>query len=905
MLMGARKGRYRKPFREEAPRGLAKDIRSELTETVSKNMCKVSIDRSLGWIKVDGDMVVRTTFFTGRRGRSRKVISGWCTIEEVKTVLRATAAYPNLFKEMVRLSKFYSDADYLMITAPGDDDGEAAVVPDRQLSSDDIEPLAGDEPPSVADLTGFTVHGFQLWAWPHHPSGKSRHDHLVRHWTLVAGHHLLRSGWFRADELCAVAREVVAELLATSKKEALAVAAAPTTRIVPQGLNFVSHSAAKASAAVAGGDGVGSASRPSIPPRARWTSLDEVPVHGPYERRAVLGAGQYGVVLLVALAGSDDAAARAAAVDNHGGDGGSDGEVYCMKVIDVGSFSAQELMHAMAEVTVLGAMHCATIVDLRESWVEDDDLVIVMEAALSGDVESLVESTRVAGGRLDADVVWMWAIELLLAARHIHTRGIIHRDIKAENVFLTGDGHVKLGDFGISVAQTDIDDDDQVSALPRFGTPYYLAPEFFGGASPRAPAAAAKRDMWALGVVLFRMLTLRFPFEASSMRALRRVIKHEPAVVPRKAAPPALASLVEELLCKDPAERPSADELLSRPEVRTRMMACVPEALYLPEFPDEAVGHAMPDARSHPMAAALDAVDVPSICVGLAAGETSPLVGAFSPLDAAGHPYVRTPADYFAVAEHSETDRERAFAPLAGRLAHILLTEDLGEARARRAERLLKRTHSSQELIDSLREHLADASEVETTPLLAGLAAEDAGQRPMLSPRLSSRLPHSPRQRQRSPATSLGTGTLSTASSTTLDSDDELTSTSFSTSDSDAGSVAGSDGSQPRSRSRVRSMLTAKLIEKLEQTRRSPHFRALNSVRRSYLRERRRSLVSLPTRTDLSPSANRRRAMSRPSRSNEELLSPGLMRTGSGSSDGSCEHEAECGSLLLSVPQTK
>ena len=104
-----------------------------------------------------------------------------------------------------------------------------------------------------------------------------------------------------------------------------------------------------------------------------------------------------------------------------------------------------------------------------------------------------------------------WFVQLALALQHVHERGVLHRDLKTSNVFVAGaSAHVKLGDFGVAKA---IGADDAALAATCVGTPYYMPPELF-----RGEAYGTKADVWALGCVLYELLTRRRAFQASSAR---------------------------------------------------------------------------------------------------------------------------------------------------------------------------------------------------------------------------------------------------------------------------------------------------------------------------------------------------------------------------------------------------
>jgi hypothetical protein len=177
-------------------------------------------------------------------------------------------------------------------------------------------------------------------------------------------------------------------------------------------------------------------------------------------------------------------------------------------------------------------------------------------------VEGITLQHRLRSGRRwEPGVIARLASVLCEALAAAHAVGVVHRDVKPSNVMLTRAAPgLTLLDFGISKLYDDAQEDDGATRTGTIlGTPAYMAPEQVDGGR----RVADRADVYAVGIILFLMLTGRLPFEEITRRApLRGALRDAPDVRSFEAEAPAeLADLVARCLERDPEDRPSAREL--------------------------------------------------------------------------------------------------------------------------------------------------------------------------------------------------------------------------------------------------------------------------------------------------------------------------------------------------------
>jgi len=207
----------------------------------------------------------------------------------------------------------------------------------------------------------------------------------------------------------------------------------------------------------------------------------------------------------------------------------------------------ERMMHKsfLAEASLAGKLNHPHIVDILDAVAEPDHSYLVMEYVAGTALDAHADVSNL----LPLDKVVEIIFKCIRALEYAYQHGVIHRDIKPANILLSRAGETKVSDFGASFQQR-LQETTQLSGI---GSPAYMSPE-----QMRLEPLTHQTDIYSLGVTMYRLLTGRLPYQASTQAALVYAIQNTEPMRPamlRPELPPLLDKIVMNAIRKDPAGR--------------------------------------------------------------------------------------------------------------------------------------------------------------------------------------------------------------------------------------------------------------------------------------------------------------------------------------------------------------
>ena len=198
--------------------------------------------------------------------------------------------------------------------------------------------------------------------------------------------------------------------------------------------------------------------------------------------------------------------------------------LYAMKTLRKAALiKRNQLAHTSTERTILQSIHCPFLVHLIFAFQTQDKLYMVLDYMAGGELFFWLKKDR----KFSENRVRLYTAEITLALEALHSADIVYRDLKPENILLDSAGHLRLTDFGL--AKGGITGPGAEGGTKTFcGTPEYLAPEIWEN---RGHGKGV--DWWALGTLVFEMLTGLPPYYDTNVQRMYHKILHEPLRFPK------------------------------------------------------------------------------------------------------------------------------------------------------------------------------------------------------------------------------------------------------------------------------------------------------------------------------------------------------------------------------------
>ncbi|KAI1719450.1 protein kinase domain-containing protein [Ditylenchus destructor] len=219
-----------------------------------------------------------------------------------------------------------------------------------------------------------------------------------------------------------------------------------------------------------------------------------------------------------------------------------------IKIIDKTALNHSSLQKLFREVKIMKQLDHPNIVKLYQVMETEQTLYLVMEYASGGEVFDYL----VAHGRMKEKEARAKFRQIVSAVQYLHSKNVIHRDLKAENLLLDGDMNIKIADFGFS---------NQFSAgnkLDTFcGSPPYAAPELFQGKKYDGPEV----DVWSLGVILYTLVSGSLPFDGQNLKELRERVLRGKYRIPFYMSTDC-ENLLKKFLVLNPARRGTLEQIM-------------------------------------------------------------------------------------------------------------------------------------------------------------------------------------------------------------------------------------------------------------------------------------------------------------------------------------------------------
>ena len=228
-----------------------------------------------------------------------------------------------------------------------------------------------------------------------------------------------------------------------------------------------------------------------------------------------------------------------------------DKNIYVIKRINIKSKTPEELKTIENESLILKQINSEYIVKYVDSFIDNEHFNIVMEYCDNKDLKSFINIHKNNNELINEEVIYNIILDICYGIKEIHSKNLIHSDLKPENIFISKDYEIKIGDFGINIMNC---------AKTQKGIFNYMAPEIINDQEYNK-----KVDIWSLGCILYELLTLNLCFGCTYISELiQEIKKNNHGTIDTNIYNKEWQNIIDLLLKIDYNERPEINEVINR-----------------------------------------------------------------------------------------------------------------------------------------------------------------------------------------------------------------------------------------------------------------------------------------------------------------------------------------------------
>jgi len=238
-------------------------------------------------------------------------------------------------------------------------------------------------------------------------------------------------------------------------------------------------------------------------------------------------------------------------------------KIYALKQIKIHPIQHSEKLFVMNELRLLASHESDYIIRFKSCFIDMNYLCLVTEYAEKGDLSLIIKNKQKTQTIFSENEIWHYFLQISVGLSYLHKFNIIHRDMKPANVFIDRYNNVKIGDLGIIKIMRNY----MMYGQTQIGTPLYMSPEIY-----KRERYDIKVDIWALGCILYELMTLKPAFYAENISELKcKIFSGRFNIIYYTPYRHELKNLLRRLINIQPRLRPTIADLLNTNYVQKQL----------------------------------------------------------------------------------------------------------------------------------------------------------------------------------------------------------------------------------------------------------------------------------------------------------------------------------------------